>query len=1017
MRNNTASLLKKEGSPFEMPKGIFWSLWLLVTWYYTISKVVCWDLWWHMACGRFMLENGFLYPPTGTFTFAPVNPTTPNSLVWVGDILLHVIHEYLGGIYGLQAFRLLMILCPILCMLSFAKWRYNVYTLFIACFLVVSTMQQHLIKNAIFAMFFLPFLIWLWHQIRTGRFSQWCFLLFPFVSWIWTKMHGYCLVWAYVMGFVCIGELIDQIKERKGFNFRFVALLLLSTIATWGVIDDSYPTNWRANLHHFHEGVVKSVASLFTTEKKGGGVEVASAKAAGGAVSEESFRQKFTKFKDKQKQMFRVFVKGGDEDVIAEYQSPYDIPFVLSVRALYFLTAAFVVYALVSLILFWRSTRFSYLLPAVISVYLGSAYLRSVAFPSLIAMPLMVLGIASLEEEERKRVMVWGKRLIGAVPLALLSIYFLSVIYFNNDLLGWTLICLQWLLVCVAEVFGRGGTSVQKYLTEASQQVNQWTAANTAGIAFAFSAAILLILAALLLLGLLGHRRAAGETEEGETFSEGMIARFFRGPAGLVTGVVLILLATASAGYYLWDRPVPGHFLDQPWIFLQAFSVPFMILLVACVLPVGTLRRFAYPFAHPLMAITLFVMLFQFLIFEHYYAFATGKQFHKVTGFIGNEPGLGRTNLYEDAVPNWILKNIPPSEKVYNSYNVGGFLVFSYYTDRKVFIDGRSVMFTPDFYNDYKDNMAYKYINYFKTRVGVLSIIVDRPRVLGYLKHNWTPIVFDTSMVVLQRPLGKDASCSYGMIPEFIGKSEKIKDLTVLDQMSLAQFLDDSLLGMLLFGRIKDAKEYYTKYADLFNNKVGNIGNQVQVKLNVINDIERRFGLVNDPILGELCQKLNQKPDSTQIHLAFGEALRKFGKNPVLAGHEYMAALNSNPKDNNLRIQVANVLMTMKFFSDAVKLFEEALKISPNDPKVLNNMGHALCELGQFDKGRDVFLQAMKVAPDIEEPVLNLSAAYRKQGKNAEAVELLQKFVEGHPGAQRSKALLEEIRATATPAP
>ena len=193
----------------EMPPWMFWGLFFLFTGYFLVVKIASNDLWWHMACGRFMLKNG-IYPPTGTFTFSPVNPTTPNAATWLGDIVLYVIYAFLGKDIGLQIFRIVAILIPVGVFLKIGGNKYNTWTMIGGVALVLGTLQQHLLRNSIFAMIFLPLMVLAWHSASNGKNYK-LLLVFPLILLPWTYMHGYALVGLVILLLFLIGESIDQI--------------------------------------------------------------------------------------------------------------------------------------------------------------------------------------------------------------------------------------------------------------------------------------------------------------------------------------------------------------------------------------------------------------------------------------------------------------------------------------------------------------------------------------------------------------------------------------------------------------------------------------------------------------------------------------------------------------------------------------------------------------------------------------------------------------------------------------
>ncbi|WP_321491601.1 hypothetical protein [uncultured Desulfobacter sp.] len=202
----------------DMPGWLFWTLLLALTWYCLISKIVSLDLWWHLACGRFYVENG-CYPPTGTFTFSPVNPFTSNAKTWLGDIVLYLIH-FAGGDLGLQFFRAILTLLPVWVLVQLAGKKYNLWLLFLSVLTISGTLQMQLLRNSMYGLLFLPVIVWLWWHIRQKDHlrTYWLVFLFAPIMGVWSIMHGYALVGTYIVLLIFAGEMLDLFIRNRPEN-------------------------------------------------------------------------------------------------------------------------------------------------------------------------------------------------------------------------------------------------------------------------------------------------------------------------------------------------------------------------------------------------------------------------------------------------------------------------------------------------------------------------------------------------------------------------------------------------------------------------------------------------------------------------------------------------------------------------------------------------------------------------------------------------------------------------------
>lgn len=78
---------------------------------------------------------------------------------------------------------------------------------------------------------------------------------------------------------------------------------------------------------------------------------------------------------------------------------------------------------------------------------------------------------------------------------------------------------------------------------------------------------------------------------------------------------------------------------------------------------------------------------------------------------------------------------------------------------------------------------------------------------------------------------------------------------------------------------------------------------------------------------------------------------------------------------------------TTNYFEEAIKLYDRALSIDPNDADILVNKGMALLKLERFQEANEVFDQAMSIDSDHVGCLYNKGIALEKLGMDSEAVE------------------------------
>ena len=108
------------------------------------------------------------------------------------------------------------------------------------------------------------------------------------------------------------------------------------------------------------------------------------------------------------------------------------------------------------------------------------------------------------------------------------------------------------------------------------------------------------------------------------------------------------------------------------------------------------------------------------------------------------------------------LARIPADARIFSSDGFGGFLIYRFHGDRKVFFDGRSDFYGAKFdQDDYLDVMNAKYTwQNTLTRYSVDTILlpVDAP-LTGVLKETsrWR-VVYDDGIALVFRPIPPDAA-------------------------------------------------------------------------------------------------------------------------------------------------------------------------------------------------------------------------------------------------------------------
>ena len=133
--------------------------------------------------------------------------------------------------------------------------------------------------------------------------------------------------------------------------------------------------------------------------------------------------------------------------------------------------------------------------------------------------------------------------------------------------------------------------------------------------------------------------------------------------------------------------------------------------------------------------------------------------------------------------------------------------------------------------------------------------------------------------------------------------------------------------------------------------------------------------------------------------------------NMVVALEETRAAIKIDPAFMPAYNVQGLVYMELREDTMARESFETALRLSPNDPEILNNYGWFLCLRQEHSRAMEFFarVRANPLYATPEKPLLNAGLCARLQGRNAEAEDLLRRAVLIRPDLAGALYNLAEI--------
>jgi putative PEP-CTERM system TPR-repeat lipoprotein len=159
---------------------------------------------------------------------------------------------------------------------------------------------------------------------------------------------------------------------------------------------------------------------------------------------------------------------------------------------------------------------------------------------------------------------------------------------------------------------------------------------------------------------------------------------------------------------------------------------------------------------------------------------------------------------------------------------------------------------------------------------------------------------------------------------------------------------------------------------------------------------------------------LSSHPDDADTRAALAESLLK-RKQYAAASEQYLRLNASNP--NNLLI-LNNLAWALLETGDkrAASYAEQALKLAPDNPAVMDTLGWILVQQKQTSRGIQLLQQALTKAPDAAEIQYHLAAAYAQSGDTVRARGELERLLANglaFPQETEARALLKQLQASA----
>jgi tetratricopeptide (TPR) repeat protein len=176
------------------------------------------------------------------------------------------------------------------------------------------------------------------------------------------------------------------------------------------------------------------------------------------------------------------------------------------------------------------------------------------------------------------------------------------------------------------------------------------------------------------------------------------------------------------------------------------------------------------------------------------------------------------------------------------------------------------------------------------------------------------------------------------------------------------------------------------------------------------------FGLIAGWIIGS--QQGTARPAPAAVPQASNAPAAAAPRAPVL-DETQVTALRSvaerEPKNAQPRAQLANLYFDADQYDEAIKWYEKALALAPNDVNVITDLGVCYYYTNRPDKALELFNRSLKLDPKHTKTLLNVGVvkAFGKQDLQgaSEAWQQVLKIAPNSPEAQAAKRALDSLQS------
>jgi len=342
------------------------------------------------------------------------------------------------------------------------------------------------------------------------------------------------------------------------------------------------------------------------------------------------------------------------------------------------------------------------------------------------------------------------------------------------------------------------------------------------------------------------------------------------------------------------------------------------------------------------------------------------------------------------------------SGNFFNTYESGGYLIWRMFPQEKVFIDGRTEVYGPQFYQRYVRLFANPdKFNAISDEFNINLILLTRiytatDPFLNYIYQNkqWKLIYFDeiSALFIKNSPDNQKIIKKYSSLSELLNntpkqevrngifpftifkKGEFLRIIGLYDeaisefQKALKASVQTSLIHNSI-GITYHQQGLYSQAESEFIKALKFSSNYAEAHNNLGSVYARKN--IPDKAISEFKKAISINPEYINARLNLATTYQKIN-NHKQAANQYKKALSLNSDSQEARGKLALILYQQGKLNESLKQFKEILNINPHSSFALNNLGVIYNAMGKKELAIESWIKTLQVDSNHRKATLNL---------------------------------------------